>query len=72
MLIVAGPGALTLIGVFARMKPGFGTFNVRIVGIVLIATFAALLGVHENSTTAAMGILGAIAGYIFGLKDRAE
>jgi hypothetical protein len=54
------------------MKSGFGPFNLRAVGIVLVATFAALLAVgNQNSLTAAMGILGAIAGYLFGIKDRA-
>jgi len=71
MWIIAGIGALTMTGVFWRMKDGFGPFNMRIVGIVLIATFATLLGLsQQNSITAAMGILGAIAGYLFGLKDQ--
>ena len=70
MWILAALGALTLIGVFMRMTRGFGPFNVRVVGIVLIATFASLLGLREGgSLTAAMGILGAIAGYLFGLRD---
>jgi hypothetical protein len=52
------------------MGKGFGPFNLRAVGIVLIATFSSLLALHDNgSLTAAMGILGAIGGYIFGLKD---
>jgi hypothetical protein len=70
--IIAALGALTLIGVFVKMKAGFGPFNLRAVGIVLVATFAALLAVgNQNSLTAAMGILGAIAGYLFGIKDQA-
>ena len=44
--------------------------TLRAVGIVLIATFAALLALKDaNSLTAAMGILGGIAGYLFGIKD---
>jgi hypothetical protein len=70
MWIFAAIGALTLVGAFWRMKPGFGPFNLRVVGIVMIATFAALLALRDASAlTAAMGILGAIAGYLFGIKD---
>jgi hypothetical protein len=68
--IIAVFGALTMIGVFWRMKTGFGPTNMRIVGIVLIATFASLLGVNADSFSSAIGILGAIAGYLFGLKDQ--
>jgi hypothetical protein len=68
--IVSGIGALTLIGVFLRMKNGFGPFNLRAVGLVLVATFASLLGLQDSGgITSAIGILGAIAGYLFGIKD---
>jgi len=68
--IIAGIGLISLIGVFVRMVGGFGPFNLRVVAIVLVATFASLLALRDNgSTTAAMGILGAIAGYVFGIKD---
>jgi hypothetical protein len=71
MWIIAVFGALTMIGIFWRMSGGFGPFNLRAVGIVLVGTFAALLATKEgNSLTAAMGILGAIAGYLFGIKDK--
>jgi hypothetical protein len=70
MWIIGGFGTLTMAGVFWKMNPGFGTFNLRVVGIVLVAVLAALLGINQNSITAAMGILGAIAGYLFGLKDK--
>ena len=67
---IAGIGAVALLGVLVRMTKGFGPFNLRAVGIVLIATFASLLALREGgSLTAAMGILGAIAGYLFGIKD---
>lgn len=71
--IIAALGLITLVGVFVRMTKGFGPFNLRVVGIVLIATFATLLALRDsNSLTAAMGILGAIAGYLFGIKDSPE
>lgn len=55
------------------MSKGFGPFNLRAVGIVLIATFASLLALKDGgSLTAGMGLLGAIAGYLFGIKDKAN
>ena len=68
--MVMGFGTIALIGVFSRMKPGFGPFTLRAVGIVVVATFAALLALQGTTAlTGAMGILGAIAGYLFGIKD---
>ncbi len=70
MWIIAVIGALTLAGVFWKMQSGFGPFTLRAVGIVLVATFAALLALKDGSAmTAAMGILGGIAGYLFGIRD---
>lgn len=69
--IVAGLGAIALIGVFYRMKSGFGPTNLRVVGLVLLATFAALLAAADGAAlSAAMGIFGSIAGYLFGMKDK--
>ncbi len=69
--IIAVLGGITLIGVFVRMQGGFGPFNLRAVGIIFIGTIAALLALKDaGSLTAAMGILGAIAGYLFGIKDQ--
>jgi hypothetical protein len=71
--IIAALGGITLIGVFWRMQGGFGPFNLRAVGIVFIGTVSALLAVKDaGSLTAAMGILGAIVGYLFGIKDPAK
>jgi len=68
---IIGVGVLTLVGVFYRMKSGFGPFNLRAVGLVFVGTLAALLGLKDGSSlTAAMGVLGAIAGYLFSLRDR--
>jgi len=62
-------GVIALIGVLVRMKKGFGPFNLRVIGIVLVATFASLLSLQgDMALTAAMGILGAIAGYLFGMR----
>jgi hypothetical protein len=68
--VIAGFGAVALVGSFFKMKPGFGPCNLRVVGIILVGTFSALLALQGGeSITAAMGILGAIAGYLFGIKD---
>lgn len=71
MWIIAGFGTIALLGSFWKMKSGFGPFNLRVVGIIIVGTFAALLALQGGeSITAAMGILGAIAGYLFGIKDK--
>ena len=68
--IVAGFGFIALVGVFFKMKDGFGPFNIRAVSIVIVATFATLLGLKDSSAMmACMGILGGIAGYVFGIRD---
>ncbi|HKB65656.1 MAG TPA: hypothetical protein VKC61_07340 [Pyrinomonadaceae bacterium] len=68
--IIAAIGIVSLIGGFIRMKPGFGPFNLRALGIVLIAALASLLSLKDGaSLTACFGIFGAIVGYLFGLKD---
>jgi hypothetical protein len=68
--VISGLGILALIGVFKQMKGGFGPFNLRALGIVLVAVLASLLAMKDGgSITAAMGILGAIVGYLFGIKD---
>ncbi len=71
ILIVFALGLVALGGVLYRMTPGIGPYNLRAIGIVLIATFATILAVKVNgSLTAAMGILGSIGGYVFGIRDR--
>jgi hypothetical protein len=68
--IIATIGAFALAAVFLRMKDGFGPYNLRAFGIVLVATFVTLLALHSDTNlTAAMGILGAIAGYLFSIKS---
>ena len=71
--IVASLGAGTLVGVFKTVKGGFGPYNLRAVGIVFIATLATLLAIKDPAAmSAAMGLLGAVAGYLFGLKPAAK
>lgn len=69
LYIISAIGAATMVGVFIRMKGGFGPMNLRAVGIILIGTFAAILAVSKaESLNASLGILGAIAGYLFGYR----
>lgn len=71
--IISGIGALALAGVFWRIKPGFGPFNLKVVGIVLVATLVSILALSEGkAVSSAMGILGAIAGYLFGVKSKQD
>lgn len=73
LYIVSIIGGATMLGVFIRMRGGFGPMNLRAVGIILIGTFAAILAVSkEQSLNASLGILGAIAGYLFGYRDSKE
>jgi len=70
---IAAFGVVAMAGVFWRMRPGFGPFNLRAVGIVLVATFATMLALKDaGSLTAAMGILGGIAGYLLALRTSSE
>lgn len=71
ILAVLGFGVFALIKVFGHMTDGFGPFNVRITGIVLVATLASILAVmNPSGESAAIGILGAIAGYLFGYGSK--
>ena len=55
---------------YRKMTPGFGPMNLRAFGIVLVTTFATFLALLNSSAlTAAIGLLGAVAGYLFGTKD---
>lgn len=61
-------GVLAGVAVVKQMKGGFGKNNTRIFGIILVATFTTVLALATgDNISAAMGILGAIAGYLFGV-----
>ena len=56
---------------FKKMKVGFGNYNIKVYGITLVAILVTILAISPIETTnlsPAYGILGAIAGYLFGLK----
>ena len=68
--LIAVAGTVTLGAVFIKMKRGIRQQNLRALGVVLIAILVSLLAVVSNRYESAFGILGAIAGYLFG-KDQA-
>ena len=64
-------GSATLIGVFKKMKGGFGPQNLRIVIIILGLIFITLLGcLNSDTIKAAVGLIGTIVGYIFGINGK--
>lgn len=71
--VISAFSAAALIIVAYRMKGGFGPQNLRAFGIALVATLVAMLAAAKGSELAtAMGILGAIAGYLFGSQRDSE
>jgi len=60
-----------LIGAFYKMKDGFGPFNLKVYGLTLVIGISGIIVLTDIATdklTAVFSILGAIAGYLFGLK----
>ncbi len=68
-------GVLLVSGVAAviackRMTKGFGPFNIKVLCIIIVAPLAAIIALTEpTAVSAATSILGAIAGYAFGVRD---
>ncbi|CAG0995391.1 hypothetical protein FLAV_02553 [Flavobacteriales bacterium] len=70
-VILVGSGCL--FGIFKQMKDGFGEFNTKVYGITIIAILISVLALSDidsSKLSPAYGILGAIAGYLFGLKKQ--
>ena len=62
-------GLAVIGGTFAKMNRGIRQQNLKAIGITLIAVLVVLLALkHEGLAEAAIGLLSAIAGYLFG-KD---
>lgn len=58
--------------IYKKMKEGFGQTNLKIYGITIVVFSALLLAISEvpaEKTAACYGILGAIGGYLFGIKE---
>lgn len=69
LVAIIGIGALIVIN--NKMKEGFGNYNLKVYGITLVSIFVVILAISPIESTnlsPAYGILGAIAGYLFGLK----
>ena len=66
--LVAVLGVVGLGGVFTKMKRGIGPQNIKAIGILFVAVLVALLAISGAESESALGILGAIVGYLFG-KD---
>jgi predicted membrane channel-forming protein YqfA (hemolysin III family) len=61
----------SLFGIFYKMKDGFGPLNLKVYGLTLVVCISSIIVLTEIQTdklTAVFSILGAIAGYLFGLK----
>ncbi len=64
-LLVIGAAFYT----FWRKDQGFGINNLRVVGLILVSTFASVLALtNAPNLNIAIGLLGAIAGYLFGVS----
>jgi hypothetical protein len=65
---VLGISLVATVMCLRNMKQGFGPNNLRVLGILLVASFSTVLALVSNeSISAAIGILGAIVGYLFGV-----
>lgn len=71
IILVVVFGFTCLIGIFYKMNKGFGPFNLKVYGLTIVIIFISILGlssVSSDKLTPCFSILGAIAGYLFGLK----
>jgi len=71
LIVIAVITAGALFGAFCKMKDGFGPFNLKVYGLTLVVGISAIIVLTDIPTdklTAVFSILGAIAGYLFGLK----
>lgn len=62
---------IALIGSFKKMKDGFGPFNLKVYGLTLVLGITGILALSDieaGKLTAVFSIIGAVAGYLFGLK----
>ncbi|EUJ11282.1 hypothetical protein Meth11DRAFT_2122 [Methylophilaceae bacterium 11] len=69
--IISTLAAGTLIGIFLKMKPGFGPMSLSVMGIVLVAFLSSILAISNPDTlNAAMVILGAMLANFLAQKKR--
>ena len=72
LAIIAVAGTVALGGVFVKMRRGIRQQNLRAVGIVLVLLLASMLAVVSDSYEPVYGLLGGVAGYLFGKDDSAR
>lgn len=64
-----------LIGIYRKQKEGFGPFTLKVYGLTLVIGIGAIITlseVQQDRFTAYMGILVAIAGYLFGIENKSD
>tara|TARA_X000000950_G_C13845004_1_gene631912 strand:+ start:1350 stop:1592 length:243 start_codon:yes stop_codon:yes gene_type:complete len=69
LVAIIGIGALIVIN--KKMKEGFGNYKLKVYGITLVSLFVVILAIssiESTNSSPTYGILGAIVGYLFGLK----
>ena len=69
---IAIAGTIALGGVFIKMKRGIRQQNLRAVGIVLVLLLASMLAVVSDDYEPVYGLLGGVAGYLFGKDESAR
>ena len=69
---IAIAGTIALGGVFIKMRRGIRQQNLRAVGIVLVLLLASMLAVVSADYEPVYGLLGGVAGYLFGKDESAR
>ena len=72
LAVIAIAGTVSLGGVFIKMRRGIRQQNLRSVGIVLVLLLASILAVSSGNYEPVYGLLGGVAGYLFGKDDSAR
>ena len=72
LAIIAIAGTVALGGVFIKMKRGIRQQNLRAVGILLVLLLPSMLAVVSDNYEPVYGLLGGVAGYLFGKDESAR
>ncbi|MCY4632962.1 MAG: hypothetical protein OXG04_00370 [Acidobacteria bacterium] len=72
LAIIAIAGTVALGGVFIKMKRGIRQQNLRAVGILLVLLLSSMLAVVSDNYEPVYGLLGGVAGYLFGKDESAR
>lgn len=64
-------GFFAIYKTFAHMNKGFGPNNIKIIGNLMVTLLSSILAITmQSGESAAIGILGAVVGYLFGYDDK--